>query len=285
VTAPIQDGSPVVDWDSSSAGLLFYQGRGYRFHGQTPQVDASLWADRAIGTTALRWQSGGVFPAGTNIYSVADQPPERMLALKAGEQTTFFQEDDQATALFESVQVVVGTVTSVGSPLCAGSRCQEQPGQGRPGTISIPATIAVDRVLHGRLPTAQEIEVRQLGTLDAALPHDRAVALAPGSVVLLFLQPGQLASIGDFGHGDYYWTMQDWLYRVETGQVLPVNAQGNGDLPVSLAHFDAALAEVFLGVQPRDPSGPRPTVAPTPTATGVLPSPLPTALPVSTPRK
>ncbi len=272
-------GTPGVDWDSPTAGILFYQGRGYRLAGQTPTTDVPWHADGVIGRTALRWQTGGVFPAGTPISSVVGQPVEQMLAIQTGERTTFFREDGETTFLFASTQVVLGTIKSFGPPLCAWSGCLgPPPGQRATGSVSTPATISVDRVVQGLMqPGVGEIEVRQMGAPDETLPNARPVPLMPGSTVLLFLQPGQLGSVGDFGPGDYYWTGPHWIYSVEQGHVAPLGLRDNGDPAVPLAEFLAGVAEVFRAVTPRDPYGPRPTPVTLPAATTPVPTmPAPT---------
>lgn len=246
-----------VDWDVPGAGVLFYRGRGYRLHESAATASASPRPDRVIGATALRWQTGGVFPPGTAIYSIADLPTEQLLALKAGNQTFFFREDDQATTSLNSTQVVLGTVKGAGSPVCAWLGCLDPPpGQRAVGSVSTPATIAINRVLHGSTPAdAKEIEVRQIGTADEPLPNARPAALAPGSTVILFLQPARLVTVGDFGYGDYYWTGLGAIYRVEGDRVTPLGMRDTGDPPVSVDQFSTAVVEGFHGVQPRDPTG------------------------------
>lgn len=283
--ALVPPGTPApaaVDWISSSSGSLFFQGRGYRLAGQTMGSNAPWQAGPAIGQTSLRWQSGGVYSAGTPVLSVAGQPADQMVAIQADGRTTFFQADDQTTARFASIQVVIGTVMNVGRPLCASAGCDRQtPRQRAPGTISTLATVTVEQVLHGGLPMRiRQIEVRQMGTTDEPLPNNRPVSLTSGQRVLLFLLPAQHESIADFSAGDYYWTGPGWLYGITDDMVTPLGANTAGDGPVPLSQFSAAVATVYQGVLPRDPRA-TPAATPNravPTATGVVP----TAPPIST---
>lgn len=269
-----------IDWTSQSAGIFLYQGRGYRLRDRQTAEEMPLRPDRIIGATTLRWQSGGVFPAGTPIHSVIGVSPMQLIAIQVGQQTFFFQADDQATLLFERVRVVMGTVESSGSARCPQATCQGSPEQQARGAISTSSTITVDHILHGRLPAgAREVEIRQIGFPTAALPSDRAVPLITGSTVIIFLQPGQLVSVGDFGYGEYYWAGQGWIYGIENDRIVPLpGGRGFADDQVSVAQFTTSVIEAFEGVQTLDPVGPRPTPLAVPTA----PAPVPTVPAVST---
>ena len=263
--------------------LLFFQGRAYRLVAPAPNSDSgvSLLTERVVGTTFARWQSSGMFAAGSEIYSVSGRPIEQLLAVKTdvAEPTVFFQVDSRewesgGRYLLEATQVVLGTVKSVGpSRWAVPGGAQPPPGQRQPGTVSTPATIAVERVLHGLIPTNRgEIEIRQMGGADETLPNGPVVPLTPGSRVILFLTPGQLQAIGDFGAGDYYWTGRHWIYGVEGDQVVPLGLSDAAAEQVSLEQFEAGLADVFRGVKPLDPYGPRPTPATLPAATTPVPT-------------
>ncbi|MGN6359460.1 MAG: kelch repeat-containing protein [Thermomicrobiales bacterium] len=278
---------PEANWTDTTDSYLFFRGRGYQLAGQTPGSDVSWHAGGTIGQTVLRWQTGGVFPAGTTVSSVIGQPPEQLLAIQYGEhgeRTAFYKADDQTTALFASIQVVIGTVTSQGQPLCAWTGCDRPPpGQRLYGSISTPAAITVEQVLHGGLPAnSSQIEIRQLGAADEPLPNNRPVPLTPGQRVLMFLQPAQTESIADFSAGDYYWTGKHWLYGITGDDVTPLGANTAGDAPVPLGQFSAAIATVYQGVLPRDPRA-TPAATPNrsvPTATAPVPTaPIPTTAP------
>lgn len=283
--------------------LLHFRGRTYggigdpsTWHepGGTPVAAPPYVADEPIGTTFSRWQSGGQFPAGSELYSVASEPIERMVALKVAGRTWFFRHypDDRSYGL-DTVQVVLGTVTSFGPG------CWTTPG-GKPparaagdGVFYTPATIAVERVLHGRIPAgAREIEVRQLGGVTGESPRpgvlstadSPAVPLAPGSRVILFVQPGQWSrgAPGEMPAGDYYVLgpyPAERSYLVEDGQVTPLGGRNGGAEQLPLAAFLAGLVETLQGVRPLDPHGPRPTPIPLPTVTPVPPSSPPTPTP------
>lgn len=198
-----------------------------------------------------------------------------MLAIKTGDRTTFFQQDEQATYLFESAQIVLGTVKSVGAPVCGRTRCQWSPEQWEPGTISTPALATVDRVLRGGLVAGPEgVEVRQMGVPGGPVSLGQAVPLKKGDAALLFLQPGQVEAIGDFMPGDYYWVGPAFAYGVENGRVAPLpGARDLGDPPLTVEQVAAGIAELFQGVRPCDPREPRPAASPVPTGSPVSTAP------------
>ncbi len=138
-----------------------------------------------------------------------------------------------------------------------------------------PATIAVERVLHGRIPAGErEIEVRQFGGVAGETPGSVVIStadsppipLTPGVRMILFVQPGQWprSGPGNAPPGNYYWL---WPYpaeqshTVEDGQVAPLRARDPAAERIPLAEFLTGLAETF-GVRPLDPHGPRPTPLP-----------------------
>ncbi len=283
---------PVVSYASaaaaSRASLLHYRGRTYGGGGDlsawygpggTP-VAAPYAVDRLLGKTFSRWQSGGQFPAGSEIYSVAGEPVERMVAVKAAGRARLFRHyPDQPPYGLDTLQVVMGTVT------CFGTGRWTTPDGKRPAPgprarlenylFYTPATIAVERVLHGRIPAGErEIEVRQFGGVAGETPGSVVIStadsppipLTPGVRMILFVQPGQWprSGPGNAPPGNYYWL---WPYpaeqshTVEDGQVAPLRARDPAAERIPLAEFLTGLAETF-GVRPLDPHGPRPTPLP-----------------------
>lgn len=270
------------DWSSPSAGLLFFGGRGYH-RALPPLPDGSApQAGAQVGATLLRWQSGGVFPAGMPIYAVAGQPAEEWLAIRDGDQLILYQRDGDPTALLAGVQVVVGTVASDGELVCPGYGCPAAPPKAQPGTVATANRVRIERALQGSLPAGSEIAVRQMGVSGGEGNADRIATLRPGERVILFLIPAQRQSIGDFSGGDYYWTTLGWLYGFVGDAVVPLG--GSGGVQTPLDRFEAAVREIFAAVTPRAPTDPVPTPRPVPTATGVVPTalPIPTATPTPT---
>ncbi len=273
---------------ASRVSYLAYKGRGYTgFYGG--RDGAGLRLDRPIGKTFSLWQSGGQFPAGTDIYGVAGRPVEELVGVapRGGRsEPLFFHADDRFSGP-DTIQVALGTVVSVGPERWTTPDGQRPPERRQPaGTpprpedgnaIYTPATIAVERVLQGRIPADdREIEVRQWGGIDGqfgvAISGGRPVTLTPGARVILFLYPGQWSDTwyGRVPAGDHYWLASEGAYTVEGERVTPLDAPGTLAAGVSLDDFLAGLAETFQGVQSLDPHGPRPTpVGPLPTPTAM----------------
>ncbi len=221
-------------------------------------------------------------PPETPLYSVVGQPIEQVLAVQGERGPFFFRVQAQAPTP-DSTQVVLGTVTSFGPGRWTTPDGRRPPGypQARTdATIYTPATIAVERVLQGRIPANErEIEIRQWGGTDGQITASRStggvIPLTPGGRVILFLQPGQWSSggHGSIPAGDYYLLWSEGAYAVEGDRVTPLGV-GEADAgAVTLDDFLAGITETFQGVQPLDPHGPRPT-----------PPPVPTPLPTPTPR-
>ncbi len=275
---------------AARAPILYYRGRVYMqfgFGAASAEV-ASLQPDREIGATFSRWQSNGMFPAGTAIYSVAGQPVERMLAVQGPERTAFFRARDSLTGL-DNYQVVQGTVTSFGPGRWSTPDGQPPPQGQKPSdpgyvhaSIYTPATVVVERTLHGLIPAGQEIEVRQLGgiigTTRYTISTGGVIPLAPGSTVILLLTPGQWSSGGPGSYtppGDYYWLWTERAYAIANGQATPLGVPDGAGDQVPLDRFLTGLAETFGGVATLDPYGPTPTPVPPPPTS----SPAPTATP------
>lgn len=273
----------IVDWNSPSAGLLFHDGRGYRLRTLTLTDGTAPGIDQQIDTTVLRLQSGGVFQAGTPIYSVAGQSPDEWLALKDGDRIVTYLRDDSATVLLAGMQVVWGTVQDAGTMVCPAYGCPSTPEQQQPGTIATAYRVRVDRILQGSLPAGATINVRQMGTFTSPVPSGSFAPLQPSDTVLLFLQPAQQQSIGDFGGGEYYWTTTGWIYHVVQGVIDPIGRSPD-DFYGPPDRFEAAIAALFSNVTPLAPTDPRPTPPPVPTATRVAPTALPVATPTPPPR-
>lgn len=256
---------PVAD----RIGFLYYGGHAY-FDFDAP---AGLQADQAIGSTFSCWQSGGQLPAGTPIYGVVGEPPERMIAVKDRQHTRIFRADIYPSGL-DLFQVVRGTVAHSGP-----GRWTTPDGAPPPETLKragvatpyLPTTIAVERVLQGGFPAGQgEIEVRQSTGVDEAgqiiAPGDApggGIALEPGSVVILFLRSGQWPRDSRAGMppGDYYLLQPEGAFGIQDGQVVALGDRGQPER-VSLARFEAGVAETFRGVGALAPDGPSPTPIP-----------------------
>lgn len=269
------------NWGSPSAGLLFSGGRGYRLREQMLPDGSAPRPGAQVGTTALPLQSGGVFPVGTPIYAVAGQPPEDWLALRDGARVVLYRQDDSTTALLAGFQVVIGRVAGDGATVCPAYGCPAAPGEAQLGTVATADRLVVERALQGDIPAGAAIEVRQMGVSGGAGPTDRIAAFLPGQRVLLFLQPAQRQSVGDFGGGDYYWTGPRWAYGFGGDQVVPLGSSGGVAIP--LDRFAAAVTELFRGVTPLAPTDPRPTPRPIPTPTGFVPAPTALPRPTATP--
>lgn len=277
---------------------LFYGGRQYwvvasdvnlptSAGGRTAPDGTPLRADRRVGKTFARWQTNGEAHVGTEISSVAGAPVGRLLALKLGTATFFFDSDTTGRGtLLDGLQVVLGAVRSVGARRLA------TPVAGPPdGTPYFPTTIAVERVLHGRIPPDErEIAVHRLLTVNgwgAPNPSVPVTPLVPGSRVILFLYPGRWDTVSALPAGDYYWAPSEWINVVADGRVLPLGAEAGSGEALSLERFEAGVAETFAGVRPLDPHGPAPTPivlpaapgGPYPTAPAAPRAPVPTATP------
>jgi len=278
--------SDVGNWGSPNAGLLFYGGRGYRLREQTLPDGSAPRPGAQIGTAVLPLQSGGVFPAGTPMYAVAGQSSEEWLALRDGARVVLYRQEDSTTALLAGFQVVIGRVASDGAMVCPAYGCPAAPSAAQLGTVATANRLVVERALRGSVAAGEAIEVRQMGVAGAASSNERVVAFLPGQRVLLFLQPAQRQSVGDFAGGDYYWTGAGWAYGFVDDQIVPLG--GAGGVAIPLDRFEAALVELFAAVTPLAPTDPRPTPRPVPTPTGFVPAPTatrpaPTALPTPTP--
>lgn len=277
-------GGPVsVGVSASRAPLFYYRGRVYWQVGfGRAGADAVLQADQPIGVTFSRWQSNGLAPAGATIYSVVDQPVERMLAVQGHDRPAFFAADRPAG--LDSYQVVQGVVASFGPGRWTTPDGSAPPAGQKPSdpnfihaSVYTPATVKVERTLHGLIPAGGEIEVRQrggtAGAVTTVLSTGGVIPLAPGGTVLLFLTPGQWSSggRGETAPGDYYWLSSERAYAVADGQVTPLGVPDAAGDVVPQARFEAGIAETFGGVTPLDPHGPKPTPLPLPT-----PAPTPT---------
>ena len=212
---------------ASRISLLYFRGRTYVGNGDpsygpdgTRLATPRYVVDRPIGKTFSRWQSGGQFPAGSAVYSVAGEPVERLVAVKGPDWTWLFRHypDDRLYSL-DTLQIVMGTVkcfgpgrwtTPDGKLPTPGSRARPED-----YLFYTPATIAVERVLHGRIPADErEIEVWQLGSVNGETPRlnvrssadSPPVPLTPGSQVILFVRPGQWSrgGPGSMPPGNYY---------------------------------------------------------------------------------
>ncbi|MFN8538175.1 MAG: kelch repeat-containing protein [Thermomicrobiales bacterium] len=281
--SPTPTTTGIIDWNSPNAGLLFYGGHGYRLRTLTLPDGTAPGIDQQIDTTVLRLQSGGVFEAGTPIYSVAGQSPDEWLALKDGNRVVTYQRNDSTTALLAGMQVVWGTVQDAGTTVCPAYGCPKTSEQQQAGTIATAYQVRIDRSLQGSLPPGTTIEVRQMGTFTSPGQNGSFAPLQPGDTVLLFLQPAQQQSIGDFGGGEYYWTTTGWIYHVVQGVIDPIGRSPD-DFYGPPDRFEAAIAALFSNVTPLAPTDPRPTSPPVPTATRVAPTALPVATPTPTPR-
>ncbi len=83
---------------ASRVSLLYFRGRTYVGNGDpsygpdgTRLATPRYVVDRPIGKTFSRWQSGGQFPAGSAVYSVAGEPVERLVAVKGPDRTWLFR--------------------------------------------------------------------------------------------------------------------------------------------------------------------------------------------------
>ncbi len=299
---------------ASRIPILYYRGRRYEpfsLREDTPAAVATPQLDRVVDTTFSRWQSGGSFPAGSAIYSVAGQPVERVLAVQGPDRTSFYRAVDYPSGL-ERYQVVRGTVISFGPNRWTTSDGQAPPRETRGSAprdvwvaLYTPATIAVERTLHGLIPAGQEIEVRQLsGTKMTATTATAAggpvvlnptaqakevaatrtpwtstagvLQLTPGRTVILLLTPGQWSRDSYMPPGDYYLLGRELVaFAVADGQVTPLGVPDAEAERVPLERFEAGLTETFGGVPALDPHGPRPTPPPPPPRTPPPPTPTP----------
>ena len=267
--------SGIADWNSPSAGLLFHNGRGYRLGGPTLPDGSAPQVGAQVGSTLLRWQSGGVFPANASIYAVQGQPTEEWLIMRDGVRVILYRHDDDTTALLAGIQVVEGRVAGDGATVCPGYGCPATPTTAQQGTVATANRVRVERVLQGSIIPGAEIEVRQMGVPVADGAATQIATPHPGERVLLFLQPAQGQSIGDFGTGDYYWTGLGWAYGFVGETIVPL---GSGGVQTPLDRFEAAIREIFAPVTPRAPTDPIPTARPVPTATRPTAAP-PTPMP------
>ncbi len=274
-------GAGIGRWEGPNAGLLFFGGRGYRVREQILPDGTAPRVAAPVGATVLPVQSGGVFPAGMPIYAIAGQAPEAWLALRDGARTVLYRQDDSATALLAGFQVVVGRVETVGETVCPAYGCPAAPEQAQIGTVATAQRLTVERTLQGGVAAGETVEIRQMGVPSATSPNARAVALPPGQRVILFLQPAQRQSFGDFAGGDYSWTGAGWIFGFVGEQVAPTG--GSGGVPTPLDRFEAAIRDLFAAVTPRAPTDPVPTPRPVPTATGIVPAPTALPLPVVAP--
>ncbi len=287
---PSSGGQASMGVAAARAPILYYRGRVYMQFGfgSAPADVASLQPDQVVSRTFSRWQSNGMYPAGTAIYSVAGQPVERLLAVQGPERTAFFRAGEFPSGL-DSYQVVQGTVKRFGPGRWSTPDGQPPPPGQRPSapdfvhaTVYTPATVAVERTLHGLIPAGQEIEVRQWGGTVGAVTTMTSIGgvipLSPGSTVILLLTPGQWSSGGPgslLPPGDYYWLWPERAYAVADGRVTPLGAPDAEAEQVPLEGFLAGLAETFGGVPALDPHGPRPTPPPPPPRTPPPPTPTP----------